>query len=91
MSKFSDIPLEDDTVLFLSKDINCGPLEACIQYWSWDGIKGWSVIFLSDDVMHETDEQLVKIVSRTVELDESKGTTVTRGDQYTFVNFNFDD
>ena len=89
MSKFSNVPVEDDTKILVSLENKLGERDVLYQKWFWDGITAESLIFASDDVVSLTDNEL-KAEVQTSPLVKSDSITISRSDGgYTFVNFNF--
>ncbi len=87
--KFDNIPVEEDTRILLSLPMKFGPFDIVYQMWSWEGITAESIIFMSEDVAEMSDDELEQMVkNRPTTIDDS-GVTLSRGKEYTFVNFNF--
>ena len=87
--KFKNIPVEKDTKIIMSSSMKWGELEIVYQKWSWEGITAESIIFLSEDVREMDDEALEDDVRDGPLVREDSKVTISRGDEYTFVNFNF--
>ena len=87
--KFDNIPVEIGTKIIFSSPMMFGEFDIVYQKWSWDGIIAESIIFLSDDVKEMDDEALEKDVGDGPLVREDSQVTISRGDEYTFVNFNF--
>jgi len=89
MSKFINVPVEDDTTLLVSLESTLGERDVLYQQWYWDGIKAESLIFVGDDVGSLSDEELETEV-RSSPLVKAGSLTISRSKSgYTFVNFNF--
>ena len=89
MSKFSNVPVEDDTKILVSLENKLGERDVLYQKWFWDGITAESLIFVSDEIVYLTDNEL-KAEVQTSPLVKSDSITISRSDGgYTFVNFNF--
>lgn len=84
---FKDVPVDSDTRIIGQKEVRIGGIDALCQCWIWDGIKGWSMVFFTNDVQDLSDDELVGLV-REVEV-ITTSTTIKRGEKWTFVNFNF--
>ena len=69
-----------------------GKYEIMYQIWSWDGIKGESIIFADADIKDLSEEEIKEKVrsSPMVTEKESSMTFSQKGSGYTFVNFNFE-
>jgi len=87
--KFDNIPVEKGTKIIFSSPMMFGEFDIVYQKWSWDGITAESIIFLSDDVKEMDDEALEDDVRDGPLVREDSQVTISRGDEYTFVNFNF--
>ena len=91
-NKFKDVPLDNDTRVLFEEIIKLGEYEIMHQMWSWDGIKGESIIFDDDDIKDLSEEEIKEKVrsSPLVKDKESSMTFSQKGSGYTFVNFDFD-
>ena len=87
--KFNDIPVEKDTRILISSPMKWGKLDIFFQKWNWEGIMAESVIFLSDDVKEMDDEALEAEVRPSPLVNIDSEVTITRGEKFTFINFNF--
>ena len=89
-TKFQDVPKEPDTRVLSRKPYNVGGYEALHERWSWDGIKGETLIFVSSEVSSLGDANLRKLLSESELFEADSQVTIKRSDSgYTFVNFNF--
>lgn len=89
MNKFSDVPVEDETVILTEKHIKLDGRDALLQEWRWDGIKANSLILLIEDISDLSDTEIKSILISSG-LDGAEGTsTISRSDGYVFLNFNF--
>jgi len=90
MSKFANVPVEDDTVIILSEACNLEDLEVLYQAWIWEGIKAESLIFLEDDLHGMENDSLEKLARQSPIIKPDSSVTFTRNSHgYAFVNFNF--
>ena len=91
MSKFQDVPVEDDTKIKLNLETTFGDYDVLYQKWYWDGIYADSLIFIANDVEGLDDDALKAYVSESeLVTDKDAGMTIKRDSKgYTFVNFNF--
>ena len=86
-SKFKNIPQDEDTRIFSRKLQKYENLEFCIEHWSWDGIHGRSVIFLTAQVKDKTDQELETLARKLSAATEKHKATITRDDEgYVFCN-----
>ena len=69
-----------------------GKYEIMYQIWSWDGIKGESIIFADADIKDLSEDEITEYVrsSPIVKDKESSMTFSQKGNGFTFVNFNFE-
>jgi len=87
--KFNNIPLEPDTKIQFSSPMKWGDLDIVYQKWSWGGIRAESIIFLTEDVKDMNDKALEDEVREGPLVRKDSKVTIKRGDEFTFVNFNF--
>jgi hypothetical protein len=88
-NRFDSIPMEDDTVLMLRKQVSIGGFSCVHEVWRWDGVSGESVIFRSEDVEQLTDEEILDLIGALKKSPEESA-TVKRKSDFVFVNFNFE-
>jgi len=90
MSRFSNVPVEDDTAILCSLECKLGEMDVLYQQWIWDGITAESFIFINDDVAMLSDAELEKETRSSPMMKSDSGITIKRDDSgFTFVNFNF--
>ena len=88
--KFKNVPVDPDTRIHKRSLAHVGGYEALHERWSFDGVKGETFVFLSDDVASVSEEDLRNMVSATEGVDTGSQMTLKRSESgYTFVNFNF--
>jgi len=87
--KFNDIPVETDTKLLFRSAMKWGELDIIYEKWNWEGITAESIIFLNEDVKEMSDEALEADVRDGPLVREDSQVTIKRGENFTFVNFNF--
>jgi len=87
--KFKNIPLDEGTKITFSSPMKWGDLDIVYQKWSWDGITAESIIFLNEEVKAMDDEALEADMRDGPIVREDSQVTIKRGDEFTFVNFNF--
>jgi len=87
--KFDAVPVESDTAILVSLEMKLYEYKILYQKWVWDGIYGESFIFSSADIASLSDDEL-KALGRSSPMIKPEGSvTLTRGEQYAFLNFNF--
>lgn len=90
MSKFKNVPIEEDTKILSQQEVMLGEYEVLYQKWYWDGIRAESIIFSSEDVSTLDDEAIEKEVRSSPLVSSGSSVTLKRTDSgYVFVNFNF--
>jgi len=88
-TKFKNIPTEKDTQILFSSNMLFGTYEILFQKWFWDGIYTDSIIFHNDDINTVSEEELINEVKNSPIFKKDSKITYSKGDTYTFVNFNF--
>jgi len=88
MKKFDRVKIESNTKIHLIDYININSFDCRHEIWSWDGIKGESLIFCTKDFKNPKNE-VQKIVETYIneEFDEKKHTFKIK-DEYVFFNYN---
>jgi hypothetical protein len=86
MEKFKNVETDSDTKIHLEKYLTIGVYDAKFEYWSFEGISGMSLIFLNDDLMNLSEVEIVDIIKNDIEIGRY---TYRKGDEYTFINYNF--
>ena len=88
---FDDVPMEDDTNLYGSSNFDFQGFRVRVEHWSWEGVRGNSIIFRSEDVAEISDEELISRVTNSPLHRIDSGVTLNRTESgYTFVNLNFE-
>ena len=87
--KFKNISIDEGTKITFSSPMKWGDLDIVYQKWNWDGITAESIIFLNEDVKAMDDEVLEADMRDGPIVREDSQVTIKRGDEFTFVNFNF--
>jgi hypothetical protein len=87
--KFKNIPIDEGIKILMSSPTKWGELDIVYQKWNWEGIRAESIIFLSEDVKEMDDEALEADMRDGPIVWEDSQVTIKRGDEFTFVNFNF--
>ena len=60
-----------------------------LEKWFWDGIKGKSLIFLSNQISNIDDFQLRDLAREILGISIESETTLKRSEDYTYFNFGF--
>lgn len=89
MSKFDNVPVEDDTRINASIEATLGDYDVLYQKWYWDGMEAESIIFIADDVKDMDDEALKSFVAESPLVNDPRMTMKRDSKGFTFVNFNF--
>ena len=89
MSKFDDVPEDEDTKIMISEKMQFGDFDVLYQKWFWDGIEAESLIFVSSDVEDKGDNELEAFVRESDLIRDSEITIKRGGSGFTLVNFNF--
>jgi len=89
--KFENVPIENDTLVVFEKLHNIGEFEVLYQIWRWQDYIANSIIFLSKDVEHLREEEIIELVKNDPVFKGPPKTTFKRNESgYIFVNFNFE-
>ena len=92
MSKFDNIPEQENTEIIFRAEVKFGDLDVVYEKWEWDGILAESIIFDEDDVSEMDDDEIISQVKDSPLFDGKiyKGDpTIRRNSGFVFVNFNF--
>ena len=91
MSKFDNVPVEEDTKILFELEATLGEYKVLYQKWFWDGITAESIIFANEDVINLTDKEIEREVRTSPLLQKASKITLSRSKSgFTFVNFNFE-
>ena len=91
MSKFKNVPVEEDTKIIYQQEASLGEYEVLYQKWYWDGISAESIIFANEDVDGLEDKEIEAEVKTSPLLKKNTSITLKRSQSgFTFVNFNFE-
>jgi hypothetical protein len=88
-NEFSDIPIDTDTVVLSEKHIQLNGLNVLLQSWRWDGVKANSLIFQAADVTDFTYEAIKDILLSSGLEGATASSTISRKNDFVFINFNF--
>jgi hypothetical protein len=90
MIDYSDaFEADEDTKVFYRKEAIVNDLPAVFEEWSWDGIYAKSCIFMTKDTKTMTDESLAEMVESHMKMKCIGAYTITRGETFTFLNYDF--
>ena len=87
--KFKNLTTDEGVKILFRSPMKWGELDIVYEKWFWDGITAESIIFLTEDVKAMSDEELERDVREGPLVREDSKVTIRRGDEFTFVNFNF--
>jgi len=86
---YTDVPVESDTTIIFENTMKFGSHDVLYQMWLFDEIQGESIILQTSAVSSMKDSELMEYICNSEIVKDKKSATLTRGDKYTFVNFNF--
>jgi hypothetical protein len=90
IGKFTNVPVEEDTIIRRNTLIDLDGLQALHQDWVWDGIAAESLVFIADEVAQLDDDKITLLaLSSRLPRVGSKFTIARERVGYTFINFNF--
>ncbi len=87
--RLANPPLDADTRVLISEEVQLDDYPAWHQVWRWEGIGGHSLIFPTSSVPALDDAALKALVVGRGYAEEQASFTFARRDEWTFVNFNF--
>ena len=91
--KFLNTPNDSDTRIISNKEMIIKDVDALLQTWIFDGIKGQSLIFVTAEVESFSDailKELPMVANLITEKDSSITLSRKPNAAYVFVNFNFE-
>lgn len=90
---FDNRKIDSDTRILSCAYMNHYGYDLLAELWSWDGLIGKSLIFVSDQIRNLNDDEVntlaKQVVSTLAELPENHSTTLSRKEDFTFYNFGF--
>ena len=90
-NRFEGVPVEEDTRLLSRTEMEIEGVPVRHENWSWDGVYGETLVFVSADVESKDTESLKAFARASGRVSRGSEITIKRSDSgYTFVNFNFD-
>lgn len=91
MAKFENLPVEFDTKVISREQIKILNYDAMHEIWSWDGIKGESIIFVTEEINELSENGIIDLVKSAFQIEDISQVTISQGkSDYTFVNLNFE-
>ena len=88
--KFKNLTTDTDTQILFHQEMQFGDKDVVYEKWIWDGITAESIIFLNEDVISLDDAALEQEVKTSSIVNVNSSVTISRQDEFTFVNFNFE-
>ena len=82
-------PIEKDTKILNESLVLFGDTYALMELWSWAGITATSVIFLKEDLLNKSQEEVMDFVFKNLEAPRDPKATFKESGDYLYVNFNF--
>jgi len=92
MSKFNNIPEDENTEIIFRAQVKFGDLDVVYEKWEWDGVLAESIIFDEDDVSEMNDDEIINQVKDSPRSESKiyKGDpTIRHLSGLVFVNLNF--
>jgi len=91
INKFSDVPVENETTIIAKTEGKIVGIDCRFEYWSWDGINGFSYIFFNDDISQYSEDELTSLVAKEVLRHDNFSSTFKQIEKYTFLNIFYDE
>ena len=89
--KFKCLEVDEETTLLRREAVKVGGFDAMHETWRWEAVTAESLVFVSDEVKHLSRGELEGLAKISPFYEPGSGITLTRGKEFTFVNFNFRD
>ena len=86
---FDRVPVESDTHILSRLEARFDDYPVLHQVWFWEGIRAETLVFHASDVAALDDAALRALVFGSPLVKPGSRMTLSRGEDYTFVNFNF--
>lgn len=90
---FDTRTIEADTRILAGNYLNHKGYDLFIELWSWDGIIGKSLIFVSDQIRDLGDVEVSRlaeeVISTFAQLPEDHSSNLSRDGEFVFYNFDF--
>ena len=91
INKFSDVPVENETTIIAKTEGQIVGIDCRFEYWSWEGINGFSYIFFNDDISQYSEDELTSLVAKEVLKHDNFSSTFKQIEKYTFLNIFYDE
>lgn len=88
-NRFSGRKIDPDTKILATEYRQICGLDILIESWKWEGIRGKSIIFLSEQVINVIDSEFENLGRKIAELGMEEQVTIKRGPDFSFFNFSF--
>jgi hypothetical protein len=85
--KFVGVPADDDTEILFEREIHVFDKDGLLQIWSWDDLRGASIILITNEISSIEDTDLIKNLKDSEVLTHDTETIIKRGEKYTFINW----
>ena len=89
MSKFDQVGVEEDTTIILTKEMQFDGIDCRFEHWTFDGIIGQTLIFVTDEIADKDTDDIVADLRQSGLIKEGSVTT-KESNGYTLLNFNFE-
>jgi len=93
MEKFKGINIEPDTTINSFQFLKIDDVDCRHEKWSWEGVKAESLIFCTKELKSTQESYLRTLVAKYLKEDNVDLMQITHkiSDDYTYINFNFND
>ena len=93
MKKFNGINIEPDTTINSFQFLKIDDVDCRHEKWSWEGVKAESLIFCTNELKSTQESYLRTLVAKYLKEDNVDSLQITHkiSDNYTYINFNFND
>ncbi len=86
---FDNIPVDSETNIITEYQAKFDKYHILYQKWHWQGIHAESIIFINDEILDFSEDSLIEFVKDSPMIKKHTKLTLTKKENYTFVNFNF--
>ncbi len=87
--KLMNRPIEEGTKILNEALVLFNETPALMELWSWEGVSATSVIFLKEDFLNKSQDQIIDFVFKSIQSVRDPKTTFKESGDYIYVNFNF--
>lgn len=84
-----EIAIDPETTFKQRNQIHLAGLACVHEVWFWEGIDGETLIFKTEDVEDLAEPELLRVAKEYPGFAHFADYTLKRGEQFTFLNFNF--